>query len=145
MAHAERSIIIDRPIEAVFDHVADGNKNPQWRRHVMVACRISSQTGQGAIYRQLLRGPVGRPVAGDYRVTAFSPPHRLDFEVIAGPVRPTGSFRLTEARPGSTTIRFVLDLQPRDLARPASNRMIINQLRGDVAALTALKACLERR
>jgi hypothetical protein len=68
--------------------------------------RVSGQ-GVGAVYRQGVRGPGGRRIAADYRVTAYQPDTLLAFETIAGPVRPTGQFRLQEAG-GATTLTLSL-------------------------------------
>jgi len=35
--------------------------------------RTSADNGEGATYRQVLAGPGGRRIDGDYRVTAFDP------------------------------------------------------------------------
>jgi hypothetical protein len=72
-----------------------------------------------------------------------TPPHRHDFEVIAGHARPTGSYQLGEDGVGSTTLRFALDLQPRGVMRLMSS-VITRQMRREVAALEQLKRQLER-
>jgi uncharacterized protein YndB with AHSA1/START domain len=143
VAHTEQTVTIDRPIADVFDFLADGTNNPRWRSGVLEISRSSAAEGQGATYRQVLQGPGGRHIDGDYRVTTFTPPHRLDFEVIAGPARPTGSYQLSEDGVGSTTLRFTLDLQPRGVMRLMSP-VITKQMRREVAALEQLKHQLER-
>ena len=87
MARSEASAVIDRSAEDVFDFLADGTNNPTWRDGVIEISRASGEA-LGAIYKQTLRGPGGRTIAGDYRITEFDRPRRLSFEVIAGPGRP---------------------------------------------------------
>jgi hypothetical protein len=67
--------------------------------------------------RQVLAGPGGRRIDGDYRVTVFDPPRRLEFHVIAGPARPVGVFELTENPDQNTRVRFALDLKPAGLMK----------------------------
>jgi uncharacterized membrane protein len=143
MPHAENTITIGRPIEAVFAYLADGTNNPRWRSGVLSIERASGLDGVGATYRQKLRGPGGRTIDGDYRVTRFEPPNCLEFEVVAGPARPTGRFALTEESPGRTTVTFSLDLQPTGLMRLMSG-MVAKTMRSEVRQLSTLKADLEK-
>jgi uncharacterized protein YndB with AHSA1/START domain len=143
MPHAENSITIDRPIEDVFAYLADGTNNPRWRPGVLSIEPASGSGGTGTTYRQKLRGPGGRTIDGDYEVTQFEPPNRLEFRVIAGPARPTGRFTLTEDRPGRTTVTFALDLRPTGLMRLMSG-MVARTMRSEVAQLSALKADVEK-
>src|SRR5438067_13409707 len=130
MPHAENTVTIGRPIGDVFAYLADGTNNPHWRAGVLSIERTSAGDGAGATYRQVLSGPGGRKIAGDYRVTAYEPPYRLEFAVIAGPARPTGRFALTETAPGRTSVTFSLDLQTSGLMRLMSG-MVARQLRGE--------------
>jgi uncharacterized protein YndB with AHSA1/START domain len=143
MPHAENTVTVDRPIEDVFAYLADGGNNPRWRSGVISIERTSALAGVGATYRQKLRGPGGRAIDGDYRVTAYQPPTLLEFHVIAGPARPTGRFTLTAAGPGRTTVTFTLDLQPTGLMR-LMNAMIAKTMRSEVSRLSRLKVDLEK-
>jgi uncharacterized protein YndB with AHSA1/START domain len=70
MAHAESTVTIDRPVQQVFDYIADGTNNPHWRACVLEIERTSADEGEGATYRRVLQGPGGRRIPGDYRVAA---------------------------------------------------------------------------
>ncbi len=141
MSHAEHTVTIRRPAQDVFGYLADGTRNPEWRTGVIEIRQTSA--GPAATYRQVLRGPGGRRIDGDYRVTVFEPPRRLEFEVTAGPARPNGTFELTEGPDqGSTVVRFALDLEPAGLMRLMAP-MITRQMRREVAQLDSLKAVLE--
>jgi uncharacterized protein YndB with AHSA1/START domain len=143
MPHAEHTVTVNRPARDVFDYLADGTHNPQWRSGVLEIERTSASEGEGATYRQILSGPGGRRIDGDYRVTVFDPPARLEFQVTAGPARPAGVFELTEKTPGSTIVRFALDLRPGGVMKLLTP-MIARQVRHEVAQLDTLKAILER-
>jgi uncharacterized protein YndB with AHSA1/START domain len=143
MAHAQNTLVIARPIDEVFSYLADGNNNLYWRSGVLEIERTSAAMGTGATYRQVLAGPGGRKIRGDYRVTGYDPPHSLDFAVTAGPARPTGRFTLTEDAPDRTTVTFTLDLTPTGLLW-LLGPMIAKQMRVEVAQLQRLKQNLER-
>src|SRR5258708_11232702 len=96
MPHAGHPVAVTRPAREVFDCLAEGTHNREWRGGVLEIERTSSGGGEGATYRQVLAGPGGRRVDGDYRVTVFDPPRRLEFRVTAGPARPARVFDLTE-------------------------------------------------
>jgi uncharacterized membrane protein len=138
MAHAENTVTINRPIDEVFGYLADGTNNPRWRDGVLEIERTSPTE-----YRQVLKGPGGRRVAGDYRVTREEAPNLLEFAVTAGPARPTGRFALAEAGPGSTRLTFSLDLAPKGLMR-LMNGMVEKTMRAEVSQLGRLKQVLEQ-
>jgi uncharacterized protein YndB with AHSA1/START domain len=142
MAHADNRVTIDRPIEEVFAFLADGTNNPRWRSGVLEITRTSAIDGLGSTYRQILRGPGGRRVDGDYEVTNYQPPHQLEFRVTAGPARPTGRFALSEPSTGTTEVTFTLDFTPTGFMR-LMNGMITKQMRREVAQLITLKTELE--
>ena len=143
MTHAEHTITVNRPARDVFDYLADGTHNRAWRSGVLEIERTSTSEGEGATYRQVLAGPGGRRIDGDYQVTAYEPPGRLAFHVTAGPARPAGVFELTENPDRTTRVRFALDLAPAGLMKLMAP-MIARQMRREVAQLDALKAVLER-
>ena len=99
MAHAQQTVTVDRPIAEVFAFLADGLNDPSWRPAV-VSISHTSGSGVGAVYAQSMKGPAGRTIKGDYRVTGFDPPTTYTFEVIAGPARPIGRWRCGSCRPG---------------------------------------------
>lgn len=71
MPHAKHTVTIARPPQEVFDYLADGTYNPEWRAGVLEIERTSAAPGEGATYKQVLAGPGGRRIDRDYRITAF--------------------------------------------------------------------------
>jgi uncharacterized protein YndB with AHSA1/START domain len=142
VAQAEHTVTIDRSADDVFDYLADGHNNPQWRQGVLEIERTSTEVGVGATYRQVMRGPGGRKIAGDYRVTRHDRPQTLAFEVIAGPARPVGSFELTPIDRDSTRVTFRLSADPTGLMRLMSP-MIAKQMRAETVQLDNVKTQLE--
>jgi uncharacterized protein YndB with AHSA1/START domain len=142
MPHAEHTVTINRPAREVFDYLADGTHNRDWRSGVLEIEKASTDEGEGSSYRQVLAGPGGRRIQGDYRVTVFDPPRRLEFLVTAGPARPSGTFELTETPDHGTRVTFALDIKPAGLMKLMTPK-ITTQMRSEVAQLDALKAILE--
>lgn len=144
MAHAENSITINRPAQEVYDFLADGLNNTAWRQGVQsISLKEGTAREPGAVYRQVLTGPKGRPLQGDYRITEAQPGRLLAFEVVAGPARPTGTYTLSEAG-GGTTVNFSLDLKLPVLMRVLDS-LVTRTMESEVAQLSALKQVLESR
>jgi uncharacterized membrane protein len=142
MAHAEESITISRPADAVFDFVLDGTKNPLWRSTVLDIERVPGKpSGVGAVYKQGLKGPGGRRIDGDYEIVECQPNTLIRFQVISGPARPTGTYRF-EAEGESTRVTFTLHFEPKGLAK-LMDPMIARTMRSEVAMLSNLKEYLE--
>ena len=141
MPSASSTITIDRPIADVFAFVADGLNAPTWRSGILDIAHGSGD-GLGAVYRQGVKGPGGRRIAADYEITAWEPPTRLAFKAIAGPVRPTGEYRLAEAG-GGTTVTFSLDAQLGGLQKLLMGGAVQSTMNAEVANLARLKAVLE--
>ena len=141
MPSASHSVTINRPASEVFAFVAEGENAPRWRTGVLDIRRVSGQ-GVGAVYRQGVRGPGGRRVAADYQVTAYQPDTLLAFKTIAGPVRPTGEFRLDEAD-GATTLTLSLRADLAGVKRLVMSGMVQKTMDAEVAAIDNVKVLLE--
>ena len=142
MPRAEHTVTIDRTPREVFAFLADGTNNPAWRTGIVEIRRTSADLGVGTCYRQVMTGPGGRKIDGDYTVTDYDPPRRLAFQVTAGPARPSGVFELEEHAAG-TQVRFTLDLRPKGIMR-LMTPMIAAQVRKEVSQLDHLKVVPER-
>jgi uncharacterized protein YndB with AHSA1/START domain len=141
MASARRTITIARSVADVFAFVADGRNAPRWRPGV-IDIEHASGEGVGAVYRQGVRGPMGRRIAADYEVTAFEPNRRLEFKAIAGPVRPTGGYTFEET-PEGTAVTFWLDEPMTGLKGIFLGRQVQRTMDAEMAALDRLRDQLE--
>jgi uncharacterized protein YndB with AHSA1/START domain len=141
MASAQRSITIRRPIEDVFAFVTDGANATRWRSGVLDVSHVSG-SGNGAVWRQGVKGPGGRRIAADYEVTTWEPPTRMAFRAIAGPIRPTGEYRL-EPADGATKLTFSVEATLGTLQRLLMGGQVQKTMDAEMAALDRLKAILE--
>ena len=141
MPSATRTITIRRSPEDVFAFVADGTTATQWRPGV-TDIKLASGSGLGARYVQGVKGPGGRRIAADYEITAWDPPRELAFAAVAGPVRPTGAYRL-EAIPEGTRLTFSLDAKVGGLKGLLMGKAVQGSMDAEMASLDRLKAVLE--
>ena len=141
MPSAEHSVTIARTVDEVFAFVADGLNGPRWRPGVLDVALVSG-SGVGAVYKQGVKGPGGRRIDADYRVTALEPGRRLAFEAIAGPVRPTGEYRF-ESIDGSTRLTFALQAELGGIKKLLMGGAVQRTMDAEVAATERLKELLE--
>ncbi|HYM84281.1 MAG TPA: SRPBCC family protein [Candidatus Dormibacteraeota bacterium] len=141
MASAEHTVTIDRPASEVFDYVARGENAQAWRNGVLDIAHVSG-SGVGATYRQGVRGPGGRRVAADYRITEYEPARRLGFQAIAGPVRPTGLYQFEDLG-GRTRLTFSLSAELGLVQRLVLGGMVQRTMDAEVASTERLKQVLE--
>jgi uncharacterized membrane protein len=134
------TVTIARPVSEVFAFVTNGENDPQWRPAVVNVTRVSGE-GATAVYKQGVKGPGGRRVDADYRVTVFQPDAVYGFEVTAGPVRPNGRYTFERAGDG-TRLTFELRMRLKGLKGlmkgPAQKSM-----QAEVGNLDNLKRVLE--
>jgi uncharacterized membrane protein len=142
MAHAESTIIIEKPVGVVYSFLLDGINNPLWRPSV-TDIRLLPNKSAGAIaaYKQGLQGPGGRRIDGDYDIVDALQDQLIRFQVTAGPPRPTGTYKL-EALGSSTSLTFILHYEPKGLAK-LMDTVITKTMQQEVATLTNLKTYLE--
>jgi hypothetical protein len=117
---ATHDVTIDRPIENVFDFLADGTNNRYWQPMVVSTESDGTPIGVGTVFRQKVRHPLGFKVSADYRLTAYERPTTLAVVVISGgPIRPTMSYELA-AHDRITTVRCTLESGRHGLGRLAA-------------------------
>lgn len=142
MPSAEHSVTINRPPEAVFAYLADGEKCPEWRTGVLDIARVSGDGSVGSVYKQGVSGPMGRRTDADYMVTAYEPFTRYEFQTTAGPVRPRGGYELEEVD-GGTRLVFRLTLTLGGITGLLLGRTVQKTMDAEVQAIERLKEVLE--
>jgi uncharacterized membrane protein len=142
MAFAEHEVLIHRDAMAVYSFLIDGMNLPQWRQGIRSIRLATGPAGsKGAVYRQTLAGRSGRPIPADFEITQARPGAEIEFQVIAGPAKPSGGYYLSTEESG-TRVRFALDYQPKGLLG-LMNTMIQRTMKAEVAQLERLKDVLE--
>jgi uncharacterized protein YndB with AHSA1/START domain len=141
MPHAERTIVITRPVAEVFAFFADGENDRLWRPGVKVMHR-EGPLAVGARYTQRIAGPGGRDIPADIEVTELAQDERLAFRGLAGPVRPQGSYAFRPAD-GGTEVTFTLDAELTGIKKLVMARPVQKSMDGEMANLDRAKALLE--
>ena len=141
MPAARHEVTIHRPARDVFAFLADGLNGPQWRTGI-TDIALTSGSGSGAVYKQGVKGPGGRRIDADYRVTTYEPDRRLAFVAIAGPVRPTGEYVLEET-PDGTRLTFSLDAELGGFKKLLMGGAVQKTMDAEVASTERLKQVLE--
>lgn len=142
MSHIEREILINRPVEEVFDFLADGRNEPQYNPHMLCAEQVpAGPIGCGTQFRTEVTAR-GRSMEMVYEITAYQHPQRLAMRTIkaAVDVQSTETF---EAVPGGTLVRWMWEMEPRGvfkLLAPLVSRIMGQRLD---TVLTNIKRLLE--
>jgi carbon monoxide dehydrogenase subunit G len=143
MPSAQNEIVIDRPAAEVYEFLANAENDAQWRPGVLEIRRASGE-GVGAVYRQVVKGPMGRSIDADIETTELVPNELIAFRTRTGPVRPTGRYELSSAGDG-TRVRFRLDAELGGAKKLFMAGMVAKTMRNEVDALANLKRVLETR
>jgi uncharacterized protein YndB with AHSA1/START domain len=141
MPAARHEVTIRRPARDVFAFIVDGRNGPKWRTGI-TDIELVSGSGAGAVYKQGVKGPGGRRIDADYRITAYEPDRRLAFQTIAGPVRPVGQFTLDET-PDGTHLTFSLEAELGGIKKLLMSGAVQKTIDSEVAATERIRDVLE--
>jgi uncharacterized protein YndB with AHSA1/START domain len=141
MPSARRTIVVDRSIDEVFAFFTTPSNDPGWRPFVK-EIKAEGPPAVGSRIHQVVPGPGGRGIPADIEVTAYEPPTRYAFTVIAGPVRPHGEFLLAPAGTG-TEVTLALRADLAGLKKLVLSRPVQKSMDGEVAGLDTAKRILD--
>ena len=104
------SLLINRPIDAVFAYAADFRNDPEWRSEVRELRYLGEPAGTGihALETSVLWG---RRVVTESVITEYEPNRKIAFDYVSGPFRVRGS-RVFEAVDGATRLTSELEWRP---------------------------------
>lgn len=142
MPGASRTVVIARPVAAVFAFFTDPANDPIWRPHVK-EIRADGPLAVGSRVHQVIAGPAGRGIPADLQVTGFEPERRYAFDVVEGPVRPRGEFRLQPTSEGATEVTFQLSAQLSGVKQLLMGRAVQKSIDAELAGLDKAKYRLE--
>jgi uncharacterized protein YndB with AHSA1/START domain len=141
--HVEGEILIDRPVEEVFDYVADERNEPLYNPQMTRADKVTpGAIGLGTRFQSVMTG-TGREVEMTIEFTEFDRPRRITERTHMTGMDISGALFFDPVESG-TKMRWVWDLQPRGFYRflgPLVRRMGDRQER---AVWTGLKRVLEQ-
>ena len=111
MFTSKDSVAIARPIDEVFDFIADARNRPQWDEGVDSEELTSPEPiGVGSTVRTKMRS-MGREYEIDWEIVEHQPPTRQRIASTSGPFPTTLTWELTD-QGGSTEAAFTLTGEP---------------------------------
>ncbi len=118
MTHIEREIVINRPVEEVFDFVADGRNEPRYNPRILRVEQISpGPIGRATHFRSegKMTGPIRVEIIS--QITTYERPQRLRTSATTAigalPVIHVQGTQTYEPVPEGTCIRWSLEVEPR--------------------------------
>ncbi len=116
------SIVIDRPVERVFEFVTDVSNMPTWVTGVTGSRMVSDTVEAGArfvlVYQPGYRETELTVVVGDH-----DPPHRFGFSTERGPFSFSGRLEL-EPTDGGTRVSSIIEADPDSLSTKVANLLL---------------------
>jgi carbon monoxide dehydrogenase subunit G len=141
MPSATRTISIQTTPEQAFAFFADPANDKRWRPGVKEISAMGAP-GVGGKVHQVVEGPGGRGIAADIEITAYEPPTRYAFKVIAGPARPQGEFQISPTATG-VDVTFSLAAELGGLKKFLLGGPVQGSMNAEMAALDTAKKLLE--
>jgi uncharacterized membrane protein len=141
MPSAQRSVVINRPVDEVFAFFTNPSNELAWRPHLK---EVASQApiAVGTRVHQVVKGPGGRGIPADIEITGYEPSARYAFRVVAGPVRPVGEFRFT-GEDRATTVSLSLSADLTGVKKLVMSRAVQRSMDGEMQALDRARAVIE--
>jgi hypothetical protein len=99
--------VIDRPVDTVFAYVSNVSNDVHWRTGVTESGLRSGETIEPGVIGYTRAGKV----EAEWKVVAYSPGESIDWELISGPYRGSGGYRLVPVASG-TQFTLVADIEP---------------------------------
>jgi uncharacterized protein YndB with AHSA1/START domain len=142
MAYIDGEIVINRPVEEVFDFVADERNEPRYNPRMLRVEKLSpGPVGLGSRFRAEMRTRP-RPMEMTTEFTGYERPRRLasTTRMSRMDIRGTLSF---DPVPGGTRMRWSWELEPHGLLKLMTPLATPIGARGERAIWTSLKRFLE--
>ena len=110
----EEKVTIRRPLAEVFAYMSDAENDAKWRTNVISIERVGGgdHSEVGTVYKQVVKGPMGRKLQADFQYTVYEPNKRLAFDTIEGSVRPSAVIDFTPVSDDTTEVRFHMTWVP---------------------------------
>jgi hypothetical protein len=144
MAHIDGEIVINRPLEEVFDFVADERNEPRFNPGMLRAELLSPEpVGLGSRFRAEMRTRPRRVVMTT-EFTGYERPRRLALRSHLSAMEIRGALTFDPV-PGGTRMRWSWDVQPRGLLKLAAPMVARIGARQEQAIWTNVKRLLETR
>lgn len=140
MTKIERSIVIDRPVDEVWEFVHDPTKDALWQTTLTESEKLTDGPLRVGTRVREVRHFLGRRIELAWEVTEYEPNRKSAIRGISGPVPLTGGYRL-EALDGATRFTVSGELDAHGLfklAEPVFARITRRELEANLGHLKDL-------
>lgn len=142
MAHVNGELVINRPVEEVFDIVADERNEPRYNPRLLRAEQtFGGPIGVGTRFRAGTR-TMGRTVPMTIEFTAYERPHLLASRTHTSAMEIWGTLTF-DPTPAGTLMRWSWELQPRGVYKLLTPLIAWMGQRQEAAIWAGLKRFLE--
>jgi hypothetical protein len=141
--HVQGSIEIERPVQEVFDFVADQRNEPVYNPEMTASEKLTEgAVGVGTRYRAVTEG-YGKPITMDIEVTGFERPRSIDTSTHMQQMDIHGGMTFEET-PTGTRMSWSWSLYPAGVLRLASPLIARMGRKSEGVIWTGLKTYLEK-
>jgi uncharacterized membrane protein len=141
MIKIENRVVINRPIDEVFEFMANSENDPQWQSSAQEVMKTSEgPTGVGTTYTSVNRF-LGRRLEATFEYTAYEPNKRVAGKATSGPILFQFENTFEPAAEGGTKVTVSSEGDAGGffkLAEPVIARMLQRQVDTDTANLKDL-------
>lgn len=121
MPTIERTIVVDQPLELVWDFLTDFTTTEQWDPPTVTTERVSGDGGVGTVYRNV-SSMLGRKVEVEYTVADLEPRSLFRLRGTAGSMDLLDTMRFAQT-PAGVEISYTAEFTPHGAARLAEPLM----------------------
>jgi len=142
MIKAEKSIVIERPVEDVFAYVGDQTNAVHWQAGLVEVRRLTDGPSGVGTRHTIVRTFMGRRLAVDNEYVAFEPGRRIAFRTTSGPMPLEASY-LVEPAEGGARVTSTIEMDASGFLALAEPLIAVGLRREMDAAFRELKRLLE--
>jgi len=107
----KKSVIIDRPVDVVFEYLAKPESSLEWQGSVVESVSLTDGPPSVDTRVKVVQTLMGQTATTTFRTTAFEPNRRISFTTESGPIPIDGTIEC-EAVDGGTQATFTLTGEP---------------------------------
>ena len=144
MVTSEFSVVINRPVEVVFNYLSDLQNGKQWQTGVLDVQRLSAGApGPGSRY-VVVRKFLGRKMESNVEISVFEPNRKMVLKSTSGPM-PFEQTIVFQPGEGRTKVSTVINLQVSGMLGMAEPMIAGSVKREVTAAFGDLKDLMEHK
>jgi uncharacterized protein YndB with AHSA1/START domain len=139
MIEIEKSTVVRRPTDEVFEFVADQLNAPRWQSGILEVRRLTDGPPGVGTRHTFTRTLMGKRMTGENEYVAFQPGKRVEFRTTSGP-RLLASYAVTAAPDGTRlTATLQVDFSGiMSVAEPLIARALSRDVVANLARLTSI-------